>query len=96
MESKIKFFNDFICPNPPSIWQDFFQTLKQRCKPLKNSNSTYILQEFDPENKDLARLLASDPDIRKLIILAEGYRILVCESDFNKFATLMKERGYLV
>lgn len=96
VESKIKFFNDFICPNPPSIWQDFFQTLKQRCKPLKNSNGTYILQEFDPENKDLARLLASDPDIRKLIILAEGYRILIRESDFNKFATLMKDRGYLV
>lgn len=96
VDEKIKYFKQFICANLPEIWAGFFDDLKRRCHPFTEEQSSYIMMKIDKRNTHLAKILTSDAEIRSLILMVEGYRLLVRKQDFDKFKSLMKSYGYLV
>ena len=96
VEEKVKFFEDYVANDPPQVWKDFFQTLRQRCNPLLPVKGSYRLLQLDPANKALVNLMLGHPDIRPLVIMAEDYRILVKKDDYEKLCKLLKKHGYLL
>lgn len=96
VENSISFFKQFICKEPPLIWQDFFRSLTDRTNALKPvSMEKYILYQIDSQKQELIRLIASDPEIRKYTYRAENYLLLVERSKLNKFISLLKKHGYI-
>jgi len=96
VENSILFFKQFICKEPPQIWQDFFRSLTDRTNALKPvSMEKYILYQIDPQKQELIRLIASDPEIKKCAYRAENYLLLVERSKLNKFISLLKKHGYI-
>ena len=77
-------------------WEQFFKQLIQHCHPLKEDKTSYKRYQLDPENRDLVQLVTTDPQLRQLVIRAEGYRIMVKTEDFTKFETQLKKHGYLL
>ena len=96
VEQRIQNFHRFICPQPPQRWQDFFDQLLSRCNPLTPSRQSYHLYTIPEDNRELQRLIATDPQLRQLVIRAEGLRILITTSDLPKFRARLKALGYLL
>lgn len=96
VRDKIAFFKDYICSDPPELWKTFFNSLKSRCNPFVNDKETYCLLKIGDSNNELVHLLTTDWELRKMIVLVEGQRLLVKKSDMDKFSRLLKSRGYLI
>lgn len=96
VESKIKIFRQFISDELPTLWEQFFEQLLQHCHPLVEANTAFKQYTIDPNNHELIKLITTDPVMRKIIIRAEGYRILVKIEDLKKFETQLKKHGYLL
>ena len=96
VESKIKIFRQFISDELPPLWEQFFKSLLQHCHPLKEDTQNYKRYTLDPENRDLVMLVTTDPVLRRIVIRAENYRIMVKTEDLRKFETQLKKHGYLL
>lgn len=96
VKQHIKTFQQFICPKPPALWQQFLDSLLAHCTPLQLNQTDYRIFNVPPENTALIRLLRDDEQLRKLYILAEGYRILVPITNYTKFRNRLKALGYLL
>ncbi len=96
VENKIAVFRQFISSELPPLWKQFFQSLLQHCNPLKADATPYMHYRLDPNNTELIRLITTDEHLRQLVVRAEGYLILVRQSDIRKFEGLLKKRGYLL
>ena len=96
IQKKIQKFKNNIQPNPPSIWEDFFESLLKKADPLEYKAEKYFTFRLDPENTELIRLLFSDSLLRKYIIKAEDYHILVREEHYKLVQKRLAEFGYLV
>lgn len=90
-------FKQFVCDDLPPLWKDFFAEVKNRVNPLTEENvGGYKMFTLSSTNKQLIDILTSDPELRKLIIRAEGFRILVKYADLRKFSNKLKTYGYLL
>lgn len=96
VEQKISIFQRFISNDLPTLWQQFFQQLLQHCHPLKEDKTAYKRYTLNADNHELIQLITTDPQLRQLVIRAEGYRILVKNDDLKKFETQLKKHGYLL
>ena len=94
--NKIQLFHDYICPNPPVNWEQFFKDMEDKCKLMKAPQKKYSLLQIPSDRKDLQRILLSDPEIRKYSIKAEGYILLVETNNKNKVVEALKKYGYLL
>lgn len=94
----IKDFKKYICEEPSPAWQAFFDRMTDNAGAggMWNENTKYLVYHVNITNKDLQKFLATDPEIRKLIIRAEGYRILVRDEDYLKFRLVLRNAGYLI
>ena len=96
VEVRIRNFRQFVCAKPPAVWKSFFETLLAHCHPLTPSHEVYHIYTLPDDDHGLQRLMATDPQLRKLVIRAEGLRILVRNTDFTKFRSRLKALGYLL
>lgn len=96
VDNKIEIFKQFICANPPAIWETFFNEIKKHTNPLKGPKDRYELFQLDESNKELIRYVCSDPELKKYAIRAENYLLLVKATDKRKFIDRLKVLGYLV
>ena len=96
VKQRINTFKQFICPKPPALWKQFLDGLPARCHPLRPNETDYRIFNVPPESAALIRLLRDDAELRKLCILAEGYRILVPITNYTKFRNRLKALGYLL
>ncbi|MBQ7495029.1 MAG: hypothetical protein IJT75_04600 [Bacteroidaceae bacterium] len=96
VKQRINTFKQFICPKPPARWQHFFDELLTRCHPMQLNQTDYRIFNIPPENTTLIRLLRDDSELRRLSILAEGYRILIPTTNYSKFRNRLKALGYLL
>jgi len=94
--SKIDFFKEYICAEPPANWEGFFKELKKRCKPMKAPQKKYSLFQIPADNKELQRIILADPIIRKYSLKAEGFILLVETSNKGKVTEALKKYGYLL
>ncbi len=95
-ETKVTLFKQIISSKLPKNWDDFFKSLKTKSKPLGNETSITVFSLSNTKDKELIRLLATDPKLKTLIHKAEGFHILVARNNLSAFKKRMKEFGYLV
>ena len=94
--NKIDFFKEYICAEPPANWEEFFKELKKRCKPMKAPQKKYSLLQIPADNKELQRIILTDPIIKKYSLKAEGFILLVETSNKGKVVDALKKYGYLL
>ena len=97
IDYRISVFQQYVTPELPEIWKEFFSQIRQRCRPLKLvPQNRFRIYHIDPENTTLIRLLTTDPRLHSCIIRCEDYYIMV-KTDFqNEFENRMAELGYLL
>ena len=94
--NKINLFRDYICKEPPANWEQFFKELENRCKPMKAPQKKYTLLQIPAGNKELQRIILTDPTIRKYSLKAEGFILLVETNNKGKVVEALKKYGYLI
>lgn len=94
--TRINMFRDYICKEPPANWKQFFKDMEDRCKPMKAPQKKYSLLQIPSDNKDLQRIILSDPVIRKYTLKAEAFILLVETSNKGKVVDALKKYGYLL
>ncbi|PSR55549.1 hypothetical protein AHMF7605_19580 [Adhaeribacter arboris] len=93
--AKLNMFKQLLSANPPPLWQDFFATVQERNVALPALNANYQLFEL-PNNKELIRLVASDAFLKKHIIKAEMYHVIIPRTSISKVKNYLKKFGYLI
>ena len=93
--SKIDLFKQLLSNNPPRLWKDFFMTLQKRSYQLPSLESDYKVFKL-PEDRELIRMFASDEFLKKHIIKAEMYYVLIPKGSVAKVKTYLKKFGFLI
>ena len=70
--------------------------IESRCHPLTLSHTDFRVYTLPADDRELQRLMVTDPQLRQLVIRAEGLRILVRTIDLTKFRNRLKALGYLL
>lgn len=96
VKRKTDIFRQYICRKLPPVWKQFFDEALARCNPFSEPDDKYTLLTLPPDNTTLARLLLSEPSLRRYVRKVEGYMLLVKTSEMRKFAEAMKKFGYLI
>lgn len=96
VEQKVKMFKQYICKNQPQVWKQFMADVTKRCNPFGVPKDNYVLLTLSPDDTDLQRLVLTVPSIRRYVLKAESYMLLVKEDDLDKLSAAMKKLGYLV
>ena len=97
VENKIDFFKQFITSDLSPIWEDFFKKLLVRCSPLQSaSDKKYDIYKVNPDNKELLYLLSTDEKLKKYVVRAEGFLILVESRYKSEFSKRLKGLGYML
>lgn len=96
VESKTKFFQEYICNDLPDNWKAFFENIAKRCQPLTKEPSDYMVYRVNPEDRELINVISSDAILKDIVVKAEGYRILVRKKDKETFVSRLKTFGFLV
>jgi hypothetical protein len=95
IDKKIQLFKKTIAEKVPVFWETQFTTWLLNSLKIVEDISTKLFK-IPPNEKELQRLIAQDEVLKKLILKAEQFYILVQTSNVAKFKTRMKELGYLV
>lgn len=95
LENKIVLFKQTINQKLPAFWENYLQQLITNSKEIYGKNNMRIFQ-LPTENKDLHRIIAQDPELRRIIIKAEGFHVIVEEKKITSFINRMKALGYLI
>ncbi len=95
VQSKINIFQKLLSNNPPKIWKDFFQSLQQKSYQLKDENDNFRVFRL-PQNPELINLIAREASLKKYILKAEGYMVLIRRQDVSNVKKQLKNYGFLV
>jgi len=93
--AKITLFQKSVAPNLPPNWQLFFDDLLVKAEPLR-ALSEFSVFQIPSSNATLIRLLAQDSQLKTIAIKAEGFRVLVLQTQLAKFKSRLRELGYLM
>lgn len=96
VQTRIKQFKKYICPAPSAVWKTFFSEVRSRFKPFESVPVKYILTKIPKENKELQRILLTDPVIRKYTVKAEGFLLLIEEDHMKQVSERLKTYGYVL
>lgn len=96
VEQKIDTFARYVCATPPPIWSSFFDDLRQRSHPFGAPSDKYTIMQVAPDDRQLQRLLLTEPSVRCFVTKAEGYMVLIKTADMPKFAAALRKHGYLL
>lgn len=94
LELKIDSFYKNIESNPPKVFQNFFDEIKQNTNALKRDLKQVVI-ELD-NNKKLLNLFMQNKKLQELIIKAQGYRVIVLKENIPKLTKILKEYGFFV
>ncbi len=94
IQQKVAYFKEYISSNPPQIWKDFLNGILRRINPLTIEANT-IVCKLTPD-RELISLIATDEILKKYILKAENYRILIEAAHVNKIKKRLGELGYFV
>lgn len=94
IKQKITMFTDLVSETPPPVWQDFLQDVQNKINPLvKQSKLTaFSLQE----SKELIALFARDDVLKKHVLKAEGFHVLIEQTNIPKVKKRLEEFGYFI
>lgn len=96
INNKINMFTSYICQDPPANWKEFFETIKKRCKPVRNPENEYFMVLIPANEKELQQIILTDPLIRKHTLRAEGLHLLIEKNYRTQVYDAFKKYGYLL
>jgi len=92
VKNKIEYFRTHISKSPPEIWEAFFQSVLARMEPFKIIKNMYILK-VQPD-KELIALLTTDPVLKKHVIKAEKYHLIVEKKQYPTVKKRLAQFGF--
>jgi hypothetical protein len=95
LKDKIMLFKKIVAQKLPQFWENYLDQLIVNSKIIKNQHNMHVFS-LPADNKELHRLVAQDEQLRKLIIKAEKFYVIVEHNHVSAFFQRMKEIGYLV
>lgn len=94
LENKIASFKNILKNiEIPNNWQQFFTTILAQSNAFQEASSHRLIQ-IPAENTTLTRLIARDAELKKYIIKAENYYIIVFSKNESAVKKRLKELGY--
>lgn len=96
VKKKTKMFRQYICSKLPAVWKEFFCQMEERTDSFLPVDSTYMTMRLKPDDRELQRLVLTEPSIRKYVVKAENYMLLVKESEMKQFTKALRRFGYLL
>lgn len=96
VKQKIKMFTQYISHEHPAVWKQFFKEVQERVNPFSTPSSQYFIMCIEPDNHELQRLILTEPSIRKYVLKAENYMLLVKTTEKEQFANALRKFGYLL
>jgi len=94
LEMKIENFYKNIESNPPQVFKNFFDEMKENANLLKKDLKQVVI-ELD-NNKKLLNLFMENKKLQELIIKAQGFRVLVLKENIPKLTKIVKENGFFI
>ncbi len=91
---KIDGFYNNIEKNPPKIFIDFFDEIKQNANMLKKDITQIVINLQN--NKKLLSLFMTNKRLKELTIKAQGYKIIVSKDNLSKLTKIVKDNGFFI
>mgnify|MGYP000533367695 FL=1 len=95
LELKIKQLKSLLPNDMPLCWIQFFKDLELRVHPYQELTESYVVMKLDKKSPLIKEIL-SDSILKKYILKAEHYHVLVRDSDLKMFRTRVRQLGYLL
>lgn len=95
LKVKIDIFKQVVNNKLPPNWKVFFDNLDRKIHPLDQVNEVMVFK-IPSDDPELIKLLIQNPVIKKLLIKAEDYQIIVSKKDYPTLRTKLKTYGYLL
>jgi hypothetical protein len=95
LKIKIDIFKQIINTDLPANWKTFFSILDKKIHPLTPIAEVLVFK-IPNDDPELIKLLIQNPSIKKLLIKAEDYQIIVSKKDYPTLKTKLKTFGYLL
>ena len=96
IERTINMITNFVCPDPPEIWIEFFNRMRRQARAVMPDDNDYVVYTVDPEDKELQRYIAMSPEMRDIVICAQRYKIFVDVANDAAFRKRLLAKGYLM
>lgn len=95
IEDKINIFKTAVGKKLPDYWLNHLENLVVNSE-IIHQNNNLIVFKIPSENKDLIKIIAQDAELKKIIIKAEQFYILVERKNYGAFISRMKHFGILI
>jgi hypothetical protein len=95
LKMKIDIFKQVVSNKLPANWKLFFENLDRKIHPLKQVDEVMVFK-IPSDDPELIKLLIQNQSIKKLLIKAEDYQIIVLKKDYPTLRTKLKTFGYLL
>lgn len=96
VKQKVKLFRQYICSKQPAVWKQFFKEVAERTNPFLPPDSQYTIMRLSSNDRELQHLVLTEPSIRKYVLKAENYMLLVKTDEMKQLATALRRFGYLI
>lgn len=96
IERTISLILNFVCPEPPDNWTEFFNRIRRQASAVAVDDTDYEVFVINRDDKELQRYLAMSPEMRDIAICAQGFRVLVESDNLPRFRELLRDKGYLL
>ena len=91
---KIDGFYNNIEQNPPKVFKEFFEQIKENANMLKKDIKQIVINLEN--NKKLLNLFLRNKKLQELTVKAQGYRIIVSKDDISKLTKIVKDNGFFI
>lgn len=95
IQNKIALFKQTIGQKLPIFWEDYLQEFVDNSKSIALQTGVKVFS-IPPGDKVLQRIVVQDDVLRRLVIKAEQFHILVAEINILVFSNRLKELGYVI
>lgn len=94
LKNKINLFKGVINKTLPPYWESYFEELIKNSGLIKSATDFFVFK-LPEDDKQLLNIIVKDHDLKKIVIKAEQYHVLLKKSDKGQFISKMKSYGYL-
>lgn len=91
---KIKFFKEYISKSPPTLWINFLDDLLAKIDPIILDEKLIVFKI--KQDKTLISIIAKDNFLKKYILKAEDYHIIIQNKHISKVKKRLETFGYLI
>jgi hypothetical protein len=92
--NKIKLFKEHISSNPPDIWQTFLDEIFMKTNPLTYETTKKVFKLN--RNEELISLITQDDILKKYILKAEDYYIIIDSNNLQKIKNRLEHFGFFI